>query len=114
MSVDLKTRQVGGVTVVDVSGRITLGDTASALRDTLRGLAGEGQKNILLNLGGLTFIDSSGLGVLVSGFATVANQGGKLKLLNAHSSVKDMLVLTKLYTVFEVFDSETTAVQSFA
>jgi anti-sigma B factor antagonist len=114
MSVELNTRQIDGVTVVDVSGRITLGDSASTLRDALRGLVGKGEKKILLNLGGLTYIDSSGLGVLVSGFATVANSGGTLKLLNVTGRIKDLLVLTKLYTVFEVFEEEATGIRSFA
>ena len=114
MSVKLSSRQVGDVTVLDVAGRITLGEGSSALRDTLRDLVSKGQKKILLNLGEVSYIDSSGIGELVSGFTTVANQGGTVKLLNLTKRVKDLLQITKLYTVFEVFDDEASAVRSFA
>ena len=114
MSVKLSTRQVGDVTVVDVAGRITLGEGSSALRDSLRDMVGKGHKKILLNLGDVSYIDSSGIGELVSGFTTVTNQGGQLKLLNLTKRVKDLLQITKLYTVFDVHESEATAVQSFA
>ena len=113
MSVKLITRQVGDVTVIDVAGRITLGEGSSALRDALRDLVKENHKNILLNLKEVTYIDSSGIGELVSGFTTVANQGGVVKLLNLTKRVQDLLQITKLYTVFEVFDDEAKAVQSF-
>ena len=96
MSVKLSTRQVGDVTVVDVAGRITLGEGSSALRETLRDLVGKNHKKILLNLGDVTYIDSSGIGELVSGFTTVTNQGGQLKLLNLTKRVKDLLQITKL------------------
>jgi anti-sigma B factor antagonist len=108
------TRQVGDVTIVDVVGRITLGEGASALRETIRGLVAKGQKKILLNLGEVSYIDSSGIGELVSGFTTVTNNGGTLKLLNLTKRVQDLLQITKLYTVFEVFDRESTAVASFS
>ena len=114
MSVKLNTRQVGDVTVVDVSGRITLGEGSSALRDLLRDLIAKGNKKILLNLGEVTYIDSSGIGELVSGFTTVTNQGGSLKLLGLTKRVKDLLQITKLYTVFEVHDDEASAVRSYA
>ncbi len=113
MSVNMSTRQVGDVTVVDVSGRITLGDGATAFRDTLRDLVTKGNKKLLLNLAEVSYIDSSGIGELVSGFTTVNNQGGQVKLLNLTKRVKDLLQITKLYTVFEVFDDEATAVRSF-
>lgn len=113
MSVKLTTRQVGDVTVVDAAGRITLGDGASTFRDTIRDLAAAGQRKLLLNLGDVSYIDSSGIGELVSGFTTVTNQGGQVKLLNLTKRVKDLLQITKLYTVFEVFDDETAAVRSF-
>jgi anti-sigma B factor antagonist len=99
--------------VIDVSGRITLGEGASALRENIRGLVSMGMKKILLNLGDVSYIDSSGIGELVSGFTTVTNQGGVLKLLGLTKRVKDLLQITKLYTVFEVFDDETEAVRSF-
>ena len=113
MSIKANTRQVDGVTVVDLSGRITLGEGSTILRDTVRELLGRGQKKILLNLGDVNYIDSSGIGELVSGYTTVTNQGGHLKLLNLTKKVRDLLQITKLYTVFDVFDEETTAIRSF-
>ncbi len=113
MSVELNYRQIGDVSVVDVSGRITLGDGSSTLRNALREMGGKGQKKILLNLAGLTYIDSSGIGELVSAYATLANQGGRLKLLNLTDRVKDLLLLTKLYTVFEVYTDEAKALASY-
>jgi anti-sigma B factor antagonist len=113
VSVKLTTRQVGDVTVVDAVGRITLGDGASTFRDTIRSLVGSGHKKMLLNLGEVSYIDSSGIGEMVSGYTTVNNQGGQVKLLNLTKRVKDLLQITKLYTVFEVFEDETAAVQSF-
>jgi len=113
VSVKLTIRQVGDVTVIDATGRITLGEGASTFRDTVRDLAGKGNKKILLNLSDVTYIDSSGIGELVSGFTTVTNHGGVLKLLGLSKRVKDLLQITKLYTVFEVFDDESSAVRSF-
>jgi anti-sigma B factor antagonist len=106
-------RQVNGVTVVDMSGRITLGEGSVVLRDTIRDLLGKGQKKILLNLGNVTYIDSSGIGELVSAFTSVRNQGGELKLLNLTKKVHDLLQITKLYTVFDIKDDETAAVGAF-
>jgi anti-sigma B factor antagonist len=114
VSVKLTTRQVGDVTVIDAAGRITLGEGASTFRDTVRTLAASGNKKMLLNLGEVSYIDSSGIGEMVSGFTTVANQGGAVKLLNLTKRVKDLLQITKLYTVFEVFDDEATAIRSFS
>jgi len=114
VSVKLNTRQVGDVSVVDVAGRITLGEGSSALRDLLREMVGKGQKQILLNLGDVSYIDSSGIGELVSGFTTVTNSGGNLKLLNLNKRVKDLLQITKLYTVFDVHEDEAGAIRSFA
>jgi len=113
MSVKLTIREVNHVSVVDVSGRITLGDGSSTLRDALRSMAGEGKKKILLNLKDVFYIDSSGLGALVSSFATLTSQGVQLKLLNLTLRVKDLLMITKLLTVFEFYDSEETALSSF-
>lgn len=113
MSVKLSTRQVGDVSVVDVAGRITLGEGSSALRETLREMVGKNQKKILLNLGDVSYIDSSGIGELVSGFTSVTNSGGQLKLLNLNKRVKDLLQITKLYTVFDVHDDEAHAIRSF-
>jgi anti-sigma B factor antagonist len=114
VSIKASTRQVDEITVVDLSGRITLGEGSTVLRDTVRELLGRGQKKILLNLGDVTYIDSSGIGELVSGFTTVANQGGQLKLLNLTKKVHDLLQITKLYTVFEVHNEEAAAIRSFS
>jgi anti-sigma B factor antagonist len=113
VSVKLNTRQVGDVSVVDVAGRITLGEGSSALRDALRDMINKNQKKILLNLGDVNYIDSSGIGELVSGFTTVTNSGGQLKLLNLNKRVKDLLQITKLYTVFDVHEDEAGAIRSF-
>jgi len=114
VSVKLSTRQVGDVSVVDVAGRITLGEGSSALRDLMREMVGKGQKKILLNLGDVSYIDSSGIGELVSGFTTVTNSGGEMKLLNLNKRVKDLLQITKLYTVFDVHEDEAGAIRAFA
>ena len=113
MSVKLTSRQVGDVTVIDAAGRITLGEGASIFRDTIRDFASKGNKKLLLNLSEVSYIDSSGIGELVSGFTTVTNNGGQLKLVGLSKRVKDLLQITKLYTVFEVFDDEAGAVRSF-
>jgi anti-sigma B factor antagonist len=109
----MNTRQVGDVTVVDVSGRITLGEGSSTVRDLLRELISKGHKKILLNLGEVTYIDSSGIGELVSAFTTISNQGGTLKLLGLTKRVQDLLQITKLYTVFDVHEDEAHALRSF-
>ncbi len=114
MSVKLTTRQVGDVTVIDASGRITLGEGSSAFRDMIKDLASQGHKKVLLNLTDVSYIDSSGIGEMVSGFTTITNHGGQLKLLGLNKRVKDLLQITKLYTVFEVFDDEAPAVRSYA
>jgi anti-sigma B factor antagonist len=114
MSAKLTSRQVGDVTVMDVSGRITLGEGSSSLRDALHSAIEAGNKKILLNLGDVTYIDSSGIGELVAGFTSVSNHGGNLKLLNLTKRVKDLLQITKLYTVFDVHEDEAHALQSFA
>jgi len=107
------TRQVGGVTIVDLSGRITLGEGSVILRDSIRDLVSKGKNKILLNLADVTYIDSSGIGELVSAFTTVRNQSGELKLLKLTKKVHDLLQITKLYTVFDIKDDEATAVQAF-
>ena len=113
MSMKSMTRQVNGITIVDLSGRITLGEGSVVLRDMVRDLVTKGQRKILLNLGDVTYIDSSGIGELVSAFTTVRNQGGELKLLNLTKKVHDLLQITKLYTVFDIKDDEATAVAAF-
>ncbi len=113
MTMKASTRQVDGVTIVDLSGRITLGEGSVVLRDTIRDVVGQGSKKILLNLADVTYIDSSGIGELVSAFTTVRNQGGELKLLNLTKKVHDLLQITKLYTVFDIKDDEATAIKSY-
>jgi len=109
----VSTRQVDGVNIVDCNGRITLGEGSVVLRDTVKDLLAKGHKKILLNLGDVNYIDSSGIGELVSAFTTVKNQGGELKLLNLTKKVHDLLQITKLYTVFDVQDDEAAAVKAF-
>ena len=109
----VNSRQVDGVTIVDCSGRITLGEGNVILRDTVRDLLAKGQKKIVLNLADVNYIDSSGIGELVSAFTTTKNQGGELKLLKLTKKVHDLLQITKLYTVFDVKDDEAAAIKSF-
>ncbi len=113
MSLQATHRDSGEVTVVDLSGRITLGDGSALLRKTIRGLLDDQRKKILLNLADVDYIDSSGIGELVSGFTAVKNQSGDLKLLHLTKKVRDLLQITKLYTVFDVYMDEGTAVRSF-
>jgi anti-sigma B factor antagonist len=113
MSMKFTTREVGGVTLVDLSGKITLGEGGLTLRDEVHKLLAEGKKKIVLNLADVNYIDSSGLGELVSAYTAVKNAGGELKLLNLTSKVRDLLVITKLVTVFDVKDDEAAAVSSF-
>jgi len=107
------TRKIERVNIVDLSGRITIGEGTVVLRDTVRNLLQRNEKNILLNLADVSYIDSSGIGELVSSFTTVGNQAGKLKLLSLTKKVHDLLSITKLLTVFEVFDDEARAIRSF-
>lgn len=109
----ISTREVSHVTIVDINGRITLGEETGLLRDTVRQLIAAGKKKIVLNLAQVDYIDSSGVGELVSSFTTVRNAGGELKLLALTKKVQDVLYVTKLYTVFDIKDDEFTAVKSF-
>ncbi|MFY9528604.1 MAG: STAS domain-containing protein [Candidatus Acidiferrales bacterium] len=106
-------REAGGVAVVDMSGRITLGEGSAALREMLRDLLANGHNKIVLNLADVDYIDSSGIGELVSGFTTTRNAGGELKLLHLTKKVHDLLQITKLYTVFDVHSDERAAISSF-
>lgn len=114
MSITASTRLVGGVTIVDLTGRIVLGDGSAELRDLVRDLAREGIRKILLNLRNVDYIDSSGLGELVCAFTSMRNQGGELKLLNLTKRVRSLLQITKLLTVFDVTDDESISVKSFS
>ncbi|MGD0096572.1 MAG: STAS domain-containing protein [Terracidiphilus sp.] len=113
MALTIATREVDGVIILDLSGRITLGEGSVQLRDAIRSLISKGSKNILLNLGDVNYIDSSGLGELVSAFTTAKNQQADVKLLNLTKKVHDLLQLTKLYTVFDIKDDEASAIASF-
>jgi len=113
VSIKLNIRQVGDVTVIDAIGRITLGEGSSIFREEIKDLVSKGNKKILLNLAEVSYIDSSGIGELVSGFTSVSNAGGQLKLLKLTKRIQDLLQITKLYTVFEVFDDEAKALGNF-
>ena len=113
MSLNLEIKKTGGVSVVNIRGRITLGEGASSLNDTLRGMAGAGHRNILLDLAEVSYLDSSGLGVLISSFATVAHLGGQLKLASVNDRLRDVMLITKVYTVFDVYEDVATGVASF-
>jgi len=113
MSLRATHRDAGPVTVVDLSGRITLGDGSALLRKTIRGLLADERTKILLNLADVEYIDSSGTGELVSGFTAVKNRGGDLKLVQVTKKVRDLLQITKLYTVFDVYSDENSALGSF-
>jgi anti-sigma B factor antagonist len=113
VALSIASREVDGVTVLDLNGRITLGEGSVVLREAVRDLIGKGSKRILLNLGNVNYIDSSGLGELVSAFTTAKNQSIDVKLLNLTKKVHDLLQLTKLYTVFDIYDDEAKAIASF-
>ena len=113
MSMKLNTREVNEVTILDLGDRITLGEESGRLRDAVREIVNKGSKKIIVNLGEVSYIDSSGLGELVSAFTAVKRAGGELKLLNVTKKVSDLLVITKLVTVFDVSDNEMAAVGSF-
>jgi len=113
MALTIASREVAGVNILDLSGRITLGEGSVQLREAIRGLIGKGKKKILLNLGDVNYIDSSGLGELVSAFTTAKNQQADIKLLNLTKKVHDLLQLTKLVTVFDIYDDEASAIASF-
>jgi anti-sigma B factor antagonist len=110
---NIKERQAGDVTILDLSGKITIGEGSVQLREAVRRLLDEGKKKILLNLGDVSYVDSSGIGELVSSYTTTNNNGGQLKLLNLTKKIQDLLMITKLLTVFETHDTEEAAVASF-
>lgn len=106
-------REVAGVTVVDLDGKITIGGTNSELRKTLRGMVDEGVKQVVLNMTRVSTIDSSGLGEFVAGYSSLRRSGGSLRLANISQRISSIMTITKLYTVFDIFDSEDKAVASF-
>ena len=110
----IQERNIGGVVVLDVKGKITLGEGDELLKDKVNSLVNQGHKKIILNLADVPYIDSAGLGEVVRTYTTVSRQGGSLKLLNLTKRITDLLSITKLLTVFETFDSENEAIRSFS
>ena len=110
MSLSVKTRKVDGVIIIDLSGRLTIGEPVLMLRETLRVQVNDGSRQFVLHLGDVSYIDSSGLGELVSAYTTVRNKQGDVKLLNLTAKAKDLLQMTKLLTVFDVYEDEAKAV----
>ena len=113
MSLKAVTREVGSVTVIDLDGRITLGDGSALLRDLIRENLSKGHTKLVLNLAAISYLDSTGLGELVSEYRLVKSGGGELKLLNLNKKVSDLLQVTKLYTVFDIHNDESQAIASF-
>jgi anti-sigma B factor antagonist len=113
MDMKTSTRQTGDVTVVDISGRISLGEESAALRDLIRDLLRNGHRKIVLNLAQVDYMDSSGLGTLVSAVSTARRESGDIKLANLTDRVDDLMEVTRLYTVFEIADDEAGAIKSF-
>ena len=113
MTMKVTQREVDGVTILDLSGRLTLGSGTAVLHETLKDLIQNGHKNIVLNLGDVTYMDSTGLGELVSAYASARKQSGDIKLLNLTKRTHDLLEITKLYTVFDVYEDEERAISAF-
>ena len=113
MSFTANTREVGDITVIDMDGRITLGEGSALVRDLIRESLAKGRRKILMNLAGISYIDSTGLGELVSGYRLVKSEGGDLKLLNLTKKINDLLQITRLYTVFDIHNQESQAIASF-
>ena len=110
---DVKERQAGDVSILDLSGEVRIGEGSISLRDSIRKLADQGKTKVLLNLGGVKYIDSSGIGELIANYTTISRQGGQLKLLNLTDKIQNLLVITKLLTVFDSYDNEAEALKSF-
>ena len=113
MSLNVKTRKADGVLIVDMSGRLTIGEPVLLLRETIRAHVSDGIPRVVLNLGDVSYIDSSGLGELVSAYTTIRNKQGDVKLLNLTSKAKDLLQMTKLLTVFDTYEDEAKAIAAF-
>jgi anti-sigma B factor antagonist len=110
---DVKERQAGDVTILDLSGEVRIGEGAVSLRDSIRNLSDQGKKKVLLNLAGVKYMDSTGVGELIANYTTVTKQGGQLKLLSLTDRIQNLLVITKLLTVFDSYDNEAEALKSF-
>lgn len=113
MPLKMTERMVDGVSVLDLDGRIVLGEESGALRERVKSLLGENRKRIVLNMGNVSYIDSAGLGALVASFTSAKNQGASLKLVNLGSKFREVLQVTKLLTVFDVYENEQAAIASF-
>ena len=113
MALTARTRRVGDVAIVDLSGKITLGENTGILRDELRSVLAQGSKNIILNMKDVSYVDSAGLGELVGAYTTATNQGGAVKLLHLQGKMRDLMQITKLFTIFPTFDDEQQAISSF-
>jgi len=112
--INISERQAGDVTILDLDGKVTIGEGSVALRSAIRRVLGEGKTKLILNLGRVGYIDSSGIGELVSSFTAVSKEGGTLKLLNLTEKIQDLLAITKLLTVFDVYEDESEALASFS
>ena len=110
----IDTRNVNGITILELHGKVTIGEGSREIREKIRELLDSGNKDILLNLGDVSYVDSSGIGELVSSYTTVTNQGGQFKLLHLTKKIRELLAITKLLTVFDSYDDEETAVGSFS
>jgi anti-sigma B factor antagonist len=110
---EVKERQAGDVTILDMSGSVRIGEGSIALRDNVKRLANDGKKKVLLNLSGVNYMDSSGVGELIANYTTLSRDGGQLKLLNLTDKIQSLLVITKLLTVFDTYDNEAEALSSF-
>jgi anti-sigma B factor antagonist len=110
---DVRERQAGDVTILDLSGEVRIGEGSIALRDAIRKLVEGGKTKLLLNMAGVKYVDSSGIGELIANYATVRRQGGQLKMLNLTDRIQNLLVITKLLTVFDTYEDEAEALKSF-
>lgn len=110
---DVKERQAGDVTILDLNGEVRIGEGSIAMRDSIRKLADAGKNKVLLNLAGVKYMDSTGIGELIANYTTIRRQGGQLKLLNLTDRIQNILVITKLLTVFDSYDNEAEALKSF-
>ena len=113
MSLQISTRAVDQVAIADLSGQLRLGEGTGKLREAVQQLVHDGYRNILLNLAGVSHIDSSGIGELMSNYTTLRNQGGELKLMNLQKNVRNLLQITRLFTVFDVHDDQASALKAF-